>query len=138
MPDLLAKGEAQLARDYAAFVETARKIDPARTPAEVMTGLSDDHPTADDLIPSVRRSIDEARRYLIEKKIVTIPSEVRPRIEETPPYRPVGELRLDGHPRALRDGGDRGVLLRHAGREGLGRRSTPTSTSASTTPRSWR
>ena len=51
-----------------------------------MKGLSDDHPTADDLIPSVRRSIDEARRFLVEKKIVTIPSEVRPRIEETPPY----------------------------------------------------
>jgi hypothetical protein len=86
LPELLAKGEAQLAKDYAAFVETAKKIDPTKTPAEVMVGLSNDHPTADDLIPSVRRSIDEARRFLVEKKIVTIPSEVRPRIEETPPY----------------------------------------------------
>jgi uncharacterized protein (DUF885 family) len=86
LPELLAKGEAQLARDYAAFVETARKIDPSKTPAQVMASLSDDHPTADALIPSVRRSIDEARRFLVEKKIVTIPSEVRPKIEETPPY----------------------------------------------------
>jgi hypothetical protein len=86
LAEVLAKGEAQLAKDYAAFVETARKIDPTKTPAQVMAGLSEDHPTADDLIPSVRRSIDEARRYLVEKKIVTIPSEVRPRIEETPPY----------------------------------------------------
>ena len=86
LPDLLAKGEAQLARDYAAFVETAKKVDPNKTPEEVMKGLSDDHPTADDLIPAVRRSIDEARRFLVEKKLVTIPSEVRPRIEETPPY----------------------------------------------------
>ena len=86
LDELLAKGEAQLARDYAAFVETARKIDPSKTPAQVMTGLSDDHPTADDLIPAVRRSIDEARRFVVESKIVTIPSEVRPRIEETPPY----------------------------------------------------
>ena len=86
LADLLAKGEAQLAKDYAAFVATARAIDPNKTPAEVMKGLSDAHPTADDLIPSVRRSIDEAREYLIKKSIVTIPSEVRPRIEETPPY----------------------------------------------------
>ena len=86
LDDLLAKGEAQLAKDFAAFVETARKIDPARTPAQVMLALSDDHPTADDLIPSVRRSIDEARRFVIDRGIVTIPSEVRPRIEETPPY----------------------------------------------------
>jgi len=86
LPELLAKGEAQLDRDHAAFVATARLIDPSKTPAEVMKALSDDHPTADDLLPSVRRSIDESRRYLIAKGIVTIPSEVRPRIEETPPY----------------------------------------------------
>ncbi|GAC1447749.1 MAG: DUF885 domain-containing protein [Isosphaeraceae bacterium] len=86
LPALLVKGEAQLARDYSAFVETARKIDPNKTPAEVMKSLSDSHPTADDLIPSVRRSVDDARRYLVAKNLVTIPSEVPPRIEETPPY----------------------------------------------------
>ena len=86
LPELLARGEAQLTKDYAAFVETARKIDPTRTPAQVMVTLSDDHPTADDLIPSVRRSIDEARKFLVDRKIITIPSDVRPRIEETPPY----------------------------------------------------
>ncbi len=86
LAEVLAKGEAQLAKDYAAFVATARAIDPSKTPAEVMKGLSDAHPSADDLIPSVRRSIDEARDYLIKKQIVTIPSDVRPRIEETPPY----------------------------------------------------
>ncbi|WP_148595619.1 DUF885 domain-containing protein [Aquisphaera giovannonii] len=86
LADLLARGEAQLEKDHAAFLEVARKIDPNRSPAEVMKALSNDHPTADDLIPSVRRSIDEARRYLVEKRIVTIPSEVRPNIEETPPY----------------------------------------------------
>ena len=34
--DLLATGEAQLAKDYAAFVATAKKIDPTKSPAEVM------------------------------------------------------------------------------------------------------
>ena len=86
LPELLAKGEAQLAKDHAAFVATARAIDPSKTPLDVMRLLSDDHPAAADLIPSVRRSIDEARRYLIAKQLVTIPSEVRPSIEETPPY----------------------------------------------------
>ena len=86
LPDLLAKGEAQLAQDYAAFVATARQIDPAKTPREVMQALSNNHPTAASLLPDVRRSIDEARQYLIDKRIVTIPSDVRPNIEETPPY----------------------------------------------------
>jgi uncharacterized protein (DUF885 family) len=83
---LLARGQAQLDKDHAAFLETARRIDPARTPAEVMRSLSDDHPTAEDLIPQVRRSVEDARRFLVEKDIVTIPSEVRPLIEETPPF----------------------------------------------------
>jgi len=86
LDQLLAIGEAQLQKDYDAFVRTARQIDPSKTPLEVMTALSDEHPTAEDLIPSARRSVEDARRYLIEKNIVTVPSEVRARIEETPPY----------------------------------------------------
>jgi len=86
LDQLLAIGEAQLKKDYDAFVRTARQIDPSKTPREVMTDLSNDHPTAEDLIPSARRSVEDARRFLIEKNIVTVPSEVRARIEETPPY----------------------------------------------------
>lgn len=83
---LLEYGETQLAKDATAFVNTAKQIDPSKTPAEVMKSLSDKHPTPDDLVPSIKRSIDDARRFLVEKQLVTIPSEVRPRIEETPPY----------------------------------------------------
>jgi uncharacterized protein (DUF885 family) len=83
---LLARGEAQLAKDRAAFIETARRIDANREPAAVIQRLSVDHPTADDLIPSVKRSLETARQFLVAKDLVTIPSEVRPRVEETPPY----------------------------------------------------
>jgi hypothetical protein len=83
---LLAKGEAQLAKDYAAFIETARKIDPSKTPADVMKSLSDAHPTPETLIPTVARSVEDARRYLLEKDLVTVPSEVRPKVMETPPF----------------------------------------------------
>jgi uncharacterized protein DUF885 len=86
LADLLAKGEAQLAKDYAAFVETAKRIDPSKTPAQVMKSLSDDHPTPETLIPTVARSVEEARRFLVQKDLVTIPSEVRPRVQETPPF----------------------------------------------------
>jgi uncharacterized protein (DUF885 family) len=86
LADLLTKGEAQLEKDYAAFVETARKIDASKTPAEVMKSLSDTHPKPDQLIPAVRSSVEEARRFLVEKQIVTVPSEVRVRIEEMPPF----------------------------------------------------
>jgi uncharacterized protein (DUF885 family) len=51
-----------------------------------MKSLSDEHPTAQDLIPSIERSVEDARRFLVEKDVVSIPSEVRPLIAETPPF----------------------------------------------------
>lgn len=92
LSEILARGEANLAKDYAAFVETARKIDPSHTAAEVMKSLSDAHPTAEDLIPSVARSVEAARKFLVEKQIVTIPSEVRPTVVETPPFARFGSF----------------------------------------------
>jgi len=86
LESLLSRGEANLEKDYRSFVETARRIDPNKTPAEVMKSLSDEHPTPEDLIPSVRRSVEAVRQYLIDHRIVTVPSQVRPNIEETPPY----------------------------------------------------
>jgi uncharacterized protein (DUF885 family) len=86
LAELLAKGEANLAKDYAAFVAVAKQIDPSKTPEQVMASLSDTHPTADQLIPSVQSSVAAARQFLVDKQIVTIPSEVMPIIAETPPY----------------------------------------------------
>ena len=86
LADLLARGEAQLEQDYQAFVATARRIDPNQAPAAVMKSLEEDHPTAADLVPSVRRSVEAARRFVEERGIATVPSPVRPRVEETPPY----------------------------------------------------
>ena len=86
LEQLLTRGEANLEKDYRSFVATAKTIDPNKSPAQVMKSLSDQHPTAEDLIPAVRRSVEAARKFLIDHGIVTVPSEVRPAIEETPPY----------------------------------------------------
>jgi len=86
LDELLAIGEAQLEKDYNAFVETAKRIDPMKSAAEVMSGLADDHPTAEDLIPSARRTVEDARKHIVAHDVITVPSEVRPRVEETPPY----------------------------------------------------
>jgi uncharacterized protein (DUF885 family) len=83
---VLAIGEANLQRDHEAFRAVAAKIDPNKTPAEVMKALSYDHPAEDDLIPSAQRTIEKCRQFLLDKKIVAVPSEVRPTIQETPPF----------------------------------------------------
>ena len=92
LAQVLATGEANLEKDYAAFVETAKKIDPTKTPGEVMKSLSAEHPTGEDLIPSAQRGLERARQFLIDKRIVTIPSEVRPIVAETPPFARFGSF----------------------------------------------
>jgi uncharacterized protein (DUF885 family) len=89
---LLEIGQANLDKDYRDFVDTARKIDPKLSPAEVMKSLENDHPAEADLIPSARRTIEGVRQFLIDKKICSIPSEVRPTVTETPPYDRVGSF----------------------------------------------
>ncbi len=86
LPRLLAIGEANLRKDHEAFVATARKIDPNKTPLEVMHSLADDHPSETELIPAVRGTLEKCRQFLVDHHIVTIPSEVRPTVMETPPY----------------------------------------------------
>lgn len=83
---LLAIGEANLDKDYDAFIETARKIDPLKTPMEVMKSLSDRHPTEASLIPDAKQTVEGIIQFIKDKHIVSIPSEVRPIITETPPY----------------------------------------------------
>ena len=87
---LLAIGEANLKRDREAFVATAAKINPKLPAFEVLARLTEDHPKPDDLVAWTRGTIERTRRFLIDKQIVTVPSEVRPTIAETPPFMRTG------------------------------------------------
>src|SRR5262249_57133510 len=83
-----------------AFLATARQIDPKRTPKEVLALLTDDHPQPDDLVGATRATIERTRKFLIDKKIVTVPSEVRPTIKETPAFMRTGGFASLDKPRA--------------------------------------
>ena len=83
---LLKIGEAQLDKDYKAFVATAQEVAPGKTPAEAMASVEADHPTGNDLISSAKSTVEGLRQFLIDHKIVDIPSNVRPIVTETPPY----------------------------------------------------
>lgn len=86
LPELLARGEAQLAKDHAAFVETAKLLSPDKPAGEVMKDMESQHPTSEQLVGAVAASLDDARKFLVEKDLVTLPSEVGPKVEETPPF----------------------------------------------------
>lgn len=82
---LLARGVAELERLQGEFKKTAAKIDATKPAREVQAALGADHATADKVIPETQARLKKLRAFLIDKKIVTIPSELMPRVEETPP-----------------------------------------------------
>jgi uncharacterized protein (DUF885 family) len=84
--EVLEIGLAELRREQALFAETAAKIDPARKPIEVFEQIQHDHPTAEGLIPDTRKALEAIRQFVVDHHIVAIPSEVRPRVEETLPF----------------------------------------------------
>lgn len=86
LADLERAGENEMARLRTRFDQTAREIDPKRSPAEVAAALNRNHPTPDQLIPTVKAGLDSIRSFVIEHRLATIPSEVRPIVAETPPF----------------------------------------------------
>ena len=66
--------------------KVAAEIDPNHTPLEVLAELRKDHPPADQLLQTFRDTLGGLRQFIVEKKIMTIPSTVPPIVEETPPF----------------------------------------------------
>ena len=87
---LLAIGEANLKRDREAFVATAARIDPKAAPIDVLERINDDRPAPADLVAATRATVERTRQFLLDKRIASVPSEVRPTVEATPPYRRTG------------------------------------------------
>ena len=83
---LLEIGLRELQRKQEVFAETARQIDPARKPIEVFQAIQKDHPTERSLIPDTARDLDMIRQFVIDHRIVTLPSKVRASVAETPQF----------------------------------------------------
>jgi len=82
---LLEVGEADLGANLDALHAAAAEIEPGVPAREVYERhVASVHASADDLIPSTRAMLEEIRSFLVEREIITIPSEVRARVEETP------------------------------------------------------
>ncbi len=83
---LLEIGKADLRKNQAEFSRIAAEIDPTKTPHQVLEELQADHPAPDQLLQSFRDTFDGLIAFIREKHIITIPSDVRPIVEETPPF----------------------------------------------------
>lgn len=83
---LLKIGYADLHRNQEEFRRVAKKIDPTKQPADVLKELGSDHPEPAQLLKSFSNTFDGLIQFIDEKHIITIPSKVRPTLEETPPF----------------------------------------------------
>lgn len=83
---VLEFGLQMLQQEQAEFAEAARVIDPNQKPIEVFKAIQKDHPTAENLIPDTRKNLEAIRQFLVDRRIVTLPTEVRVKVEETPQY----------------------------------------------------
>ena len=83
---LLEIGFADLHRNQQHFNQLARELEPGKEPSTVLEQLGADHPAPDQLLNSFRATFDSLISFIKTHHIVTIPSDVRPILEETPPF----------------------------------------------------
>ncbi|MGD0830361.1 MAG: DUF885 domain-containing protein [Terracidiphilus sp.] len=83
---ILQIGWTDLHRNQVHFKEVAHELEPDKTPAEVLEELGEKHPAPDQLLASFRATFDGLVGFIRSRHIVTIPSDVRPIVEETPAF----------------------------------------------------
>src|SRR6266480_1474690 len=83
---VLEIGMTQLKAEQQAFADAAKKIDPNKSPIEVFKQIQSEHPTPQNLIPDVAKDLDKIRKYVLTHRLVSIPSDVRAKVKETPQY----------------------------------------------------
>jgi uncharacterized protein (DUF885 family) len=84
---ILQIGLEQLKAQQTAFAEAAKIIDPNKSAIEVFKGVQGEHPTPQNLIPDIAKDLEKIRKYVSSHHLVTIPSDIRAQVKETPQYR---------------------------------------------------
>jgi uncharacterized protein (DUF885 family) len=81
---LLELGLAELKKEQDVFAEAAKKIDETRPADVVFKQIQSDHPTAANLIADVTKRLDAVKKFVVDRKLVTISGEAKAQVKETP------------------------------------------------------
>ncbi len=81
---LLELALAELKKEQDVFAEAAKKIDETRPPDVVFKQIQADHPTAANLIPEITKRLDAIKKFVVDRKLVTIPGDAKTQVKETP------------------------------------------------------
>jgi uncharacterized protein (DUF885 family) len=83
---LLQIGLDDLHKNQAEFARVAKEIDPTKTPQQELAELATMHPPPDKLLQAFHDRFNSEIGFIREHHIITIPSDVQPVLEETPPF----------------------------------------------------
>jgi uncharacterized protein (DUF885 family) len=86
LDQLLEIGWADLRKNQAHFNQVAKELESDKDPRAVVDELGAMHPAPDKLIPTFTATFDGLVGFIRTHHIVTIPSDIRPIVEETPPF----------------------------------------------------
>ena len=75
-----------LHQNQAEFARVAKQVDPAKTPEQVLAELATIHPAPDQLLNTFHGTFDSLIGFIRSHHIITIPGDVQPTLEETPPF----------------------------------------------------
>ncbi|MEA2676193.1 MAG: hypothetical protein QOJ81_334 [Chloroflexota bacterium] len=85
--DILEVGKEQLAAERAARQEVAREIDPSASEQEVVDRVKSEHATDfPGALEEYRAAMAEARQFIVDHNLATIPPTERLKVIETPEY----------------------------------------------------
>ena len=83
---LLQIGYDDLHKNQAEFARVAKEIDPTKTPQQELAELAAIHPAPTDLLKAFQGRFDSEIAFIRSHNIITLPSDVQPTLEETPPF----------------------------------------------------
>ncbi len=86
LPQLLQIAMDDLHRNQAEFARVAKLVDPTKQPTEVLAELTTDHPAQGQLLAAFHDQFSGLIGFIHAHKIVTMPDDVEPTLEETPPF----------------------------------------------------
>lgn len=92
---LAAIADADLRRNLAALDAAARAIDPGRSTAEVVARMAEDRPTAETVLGVATQQAQAMRQFLLDNKLVSIPSDDVAVVRESPPFQRWNSAFLD-------------------------------------------
>ena len=87
LAEMLDVAERDLAANLAAFRETAAEIDPVPSPRDVYeTHVASVHAGRGELVDQAASMLEDIRTFLIDRDLITVPSEVRAKVATTPKH----------------------------------------------------